>query len=256
MALIRPRRNATTTDTGNGRGTVAASDLEAATTTTGTARDTLLTTTRPRSSDAPPEHDASPDHDASSDHDAASSRPVAPGPAAMARRRRVGQQAPPPPPWSRPRTHPHRRPHRSSVRPERAERTDRGDDYGGELIEIEGLLDLRDEGYGFLRASGYLAGRNDAYVSASQVRRFGLRKGDYVKGATRPPASSEKYPALVRVDLINESASTRRVTVFASKTSRRCSPTRGCGSSSTTIRSRSPAASSTSSRRSAKVSAA
>jgi transcription termination factor Rho len=93
------------------------------------------------------------------------------------------------------------------VRPERdarPERADRGDDYGGDLIEIEGLLDLRDEGYGFLRASGYLAGRNDAYVSASQVRRFGLRKGDHVKGATRPPASSEKYPALVRVDLINE----------------------------------------------------
>jgi transcription termination factor Rho len=40
-------------------------------------------------------------------------------------------------------------------------------------------------------------------VSASQVRRFGLRKGDYVKGAIRPPASSEKYPALVRVDFIN-----------------------------------------------------
>ncbi len=89
-------------------------------------------------------------------------------------------------------------------RPERTDRPDRGDDYNGDLIEIEGLLDLRDEGYGFLRASGYLAGRNDAYVSASQVRRFGLRKGDHVKGATRPPASSEKYPALVRVDLIND----------------------------------------------------
>ena len=89
-------------------------------------------------------------------------------------------------------------------RPEREGRIDRGDEYSGELIEIEGLLDLRDEGYGFLRASGYLAGRNDAYVSASQVRRFGLRKGDHVKGATRPPASSEKYPALVRVDLIND----------------------------------------------------
>jgi transcription termination factor Rho len=86
---------------------------------------------------------------------------------------------------------------------ERGERGERGDDYSGEQIDIEGLLDLRDEGYGFLRASGYLAGRNDAYVSASQVRRFNLRKGDYVKGATRPPASSEKYPALVRVDLIN-----------------------------------------------------
>jgi transcription termination factor Rho len=83
-------------------------------------------------------------------------------------------------------------------------RVERPEDYTGELIEIEGLLDLRDEGYGFLRASGYLAGRNDAYVSASQVRRFGLRKGDHVKGATRPPASSEKYPALVRVDLIND----------------------------------------------------
>ncbi len=82
-------------------------------------------------------------------------------------------------------------------------RGDRDQDYTGELIDVEGLLDLRDEGYGFLRTSGYIAGRNDAYVSASQVRRFGLRKGDYVKGATRPPASSEKYPALVRVDLIN-----------------------------------------------------
>jgi transcription termination factor Rho len=82
-------------------------------------------------------------------------------------------------------------------------RQERDQDYTGEQIDVEGLLDLRDEGYGFLRTSGYIAGRNDAYVSASQVRRFGLRKGDYVKGATRPPASSEKYPALVRVDLIN-----------------------------------------------------
>ncbi len=79
----------------------------------------------------------------------------------------------------------------------------RGDDYSGDLIDIEGLLDLRDEGYGFLRVGGYLPGRNDAYVSASQVRRFGLRKGDHVQGATRPPATSEKYPALVRVDVIN-----------------------------------------------------
>jgi transcription termination factor Rho len=86
---------------------------------------------------------------------------------------------------------------------EREPREPREQEYTGELIDVEGLLDLRDEGYGFLRTSGYLAGRNDAYVSASQVRRFGLRRGDHVKGATRPPASSEKYPALVRVDLIN-----------------------------------------------------
>jgi transcription termination factor Rho len=89
----------------------------------------------------------------------------------------------------------------SSVTGERSESS--REDFTGDLIDLEGLLDLREEGYGFLRTSGYLAGRNDAYVSASQVRRFGLRKGDYVKGAIRPPASTEKYPALVRVDLIN-----------------------------------------------------
>ena len=76
-------------------------------------------------------------------------------------------------------------------------------EYQGEPVDCEGLLDLRDEGYGFLRTSGYLPGRNDVYVSASQVRRFALRKGDYVKGATRPPASNEKYPALLRVDEIS-----------------------------------------------------
>ncbi len=76
-------------------------------------------------------------------------------------------------------------------------------EYQGEPIEAEGMLDLRDEGYGFLRASGYLPGPRDVYVSASQVRRFALRKGDFVKGTSRPQASNEKYPALLRVDEIN-----------------------------------------------------
>ncbi len=76
-------------------------------------------------------------------------------------------------------------------------------EFQGEPIEVNGLLDLRDEGYGFLRATGYLPGNKDVYVSASQVRRFALRKGDYVKGFTRPPASNEKYPALLRVDEIS-----------------------------------------------------
>ncbi len=76
-------------------------------------------------------------------------------------------------------------------------------EFQGEPIEVHGLLDLRDEGYGFLRATGYLPGNKDVYVSASQVRRFALRKGDYVKGFTRPPASNEKYPALLRVDEIS-----------------------------------------------------
>jgi transcription termination factor Rho len=76
-------------------------------------------------------------------------------------------------------------------------------EFQGEPIAVDGLLDLRDEGYGFLRATGYLPGQKDVYVSASQVRRFALRKGDYVKGFTRPPASNEKYPALLRVDEIS-----------------------------------------------------
>ena len=66
------------------------------------------------------------------------------------------------------------------------------------------MLDLRDEGYGFLRCSGYLPGRHDAYVSASQVRKFSLRRGDQVSGAVRPATSTEKFPALVRVDTVND----------------------------------------------------
>ena len=76
-------------------------------------------------------------------------------------------------------------------------------EYQGDPIDVQGLLDLRDEGYGFLRASGYLPGNKDVYVSASQVRRFALRKGDFVRGTSRPQASNEKYPALLRVDEIN-----------------------------------------------------
>jgi transcription termination factor Rho len=76
-------------------------------------------------------------------------------------------------------------------------------EFQGDPIDAEGMLDLRDEGYGFLRAGGYLPGTRDVYVSASQVRRFALRKGDFVKGTSRPQASNEKYPALLRVDEIN-----------------------------------------------------
>jgi transcription termination factor Rho len=74
--------------------------------------------------------------------------------------------------------------------------------YTGELVPCSGLLDLREEGYGFLRANGYLASSSDVYVSITQVRRYGLRKGDLVEGAFRPAANNEKYPALVRVDSV------------------------------------------------------
>jgi len=96
-----------------------------------------------------------------------------------------------------------RRRRRGRDRSDRPAEGEPREQFTGEPIEVEGLLDLRDEGYGFLRTGGYLAGRSDVYVSASQVRRFALRKGDHVKGATRPPASNEKYPALLRVDEIS-----------------------------------------------------
>jgi transcription termination factor Rho len=76
--------------------------------------------------------------------------------------------------------------------------------YSGELIEIRGLLDLRDDGYGFLRTNGYSPSPNDVYVSINQVRRYSLRKGDAIEGAFRPAASNEKYPALQRVDTIHQ----------------------------------------------------
>jgi transcription termination factor Rho len=74
--------------------------------------------------------------------------------------------------------------------------------YSGELVEIEGLLDLRDDGYGFLRTKGYHPSPNDVYVSINQVRRYHLRKGDTIVGGFRPAASNEKYPALLRVDSV------------------------------------------------------
>ncbi|HVR32929.1 MAG TPA: transcription termination factor Rho [Acidimicrobiia bacterium] len=67
----------------------------------------------------------------------------------------------------------------------------------------EGLLDILPEGYGFLRVTGYLPGDKDVYVSASQVRKFGLRKGDQIVGPIRPPRSQEKFPALIRIDSVN-----------------------------------------------------
>jgi transcription termination factor Rho len=74
--------------------------------------------------------------------------------------------------------------------------------FQGELVPVKGLLDLREEGYGFLRTSGYLASNRDVYVSVSQARRFALRRGDAIEGACRPAGPSEKYPALIRIDTI------------------------------------------------------
>ena len=75
--------------------------------------------------------------------------------------------------------------------------------FQGEPVPVSGLLDLRDEGFGFLRTNGYLSSQKDVYVSISQVRRFALRKGDYIEGASRPASSNEKYPALLRIDTVS-----------------------------------------------------
>ncbi len=75
--------------------------------------------------------------------------------------------------------------------------------YSGELVEVNGMLDLRDEGYGFLRCEGYLPSSKDVYVSISQARKFALRRGDYVEGACRPASNNEKYPALLRIDKVS-----------------------------------------------------
>lgn len=66
-----------------------------------------------------------------------------------------------------------------------------------------GLLEIMDDGIGFLRSAAYMPHPNDIYVSSSQIRRFGLRTGDMVLGQTRPPKDSEKYHGLVRVETVN-----------------------------------------------------
>jgi transcription termination factor Rho len=75
----------------------------------------------------------------------------------------------------------------------------------GEDISGDGVLEILQDGFGFLRSaeSSYLAGPDDIYVSPSQIRRFSLRTGDEVHGKIRPPKDSERYFALLRVSEVN-----------------------------------------------------
>jgi transcription termination factor Rho len=90
----------------------------------------------------------------------------------------------------------------------------RKQDYIYKILELQaereghifraGVLEILDEGgYGFLRGDNYLASVTDVYVSQSQVRRFGLRTGDYVTGTVRAPKDNEKYYSLLRVEAVN-----------------------------------------------------
>jgi len=75
----------------------------------------------------------------------------------------------------------------------------------GEDIFGDGVLEILQDGFGFLRSAegSYLAGPDDIYVSPSQIRRFGLRTGDTLAGKIRPPKDSERYFAMLKVDTIN-----------------------------------------------------
>lgn len=69
--------------------------------------------------------------------------------------------------------------------------------------DIEGVLEIMSDGYGFLRTKNYLSGSEDIYVSPSQIKRFGLRPGDKVTGKARKPARGEKFRALSFIELLN-----------------------------------------------------
>ena len=73
------------------------------------------------------------------------------------------------------------------------------------LIFGEGVLEILPDGFGFLRAPdyNYLPGPDDIYISPSQIRRFNLRTGDTVSGQIRPPKDTERYFAMLKVELVN-----------------------------------------------------
>lgn len=88
------------------------------------------------------------------------------------------------------------------------------------LIFGSGVLEILPDGYGFLRspASNYLPGPDDIYVSPSQIKRFGLRKGHIVAGQIRPPKENERFFALLKVEAVNMESPEESVNRFSSKT--------------------------------------
>ena len=112
---------------------------------------------------------------------------------------------------------PQRRPERAPNPEDEAKRKEKQDRYEQKrkiqatikefegAIKSEGVLEMMQDGYGFLRSSDYmyLASPDDIYVSPSQIKLFGLKTGDSVKGDIRPPKEGEKYFALLRVESVN-----------------------------------------------------
>ena len=77
------------------------------------------------------------------------------------------------------------------------------DPISNEPVKVGGYLDMRDEGYGFLRVNGYLPSRDDAYIPVKLARQYGLRKGDHITGLGRPAGRNEKNPALLEIHTVN-----------------------------------------------------
>ena len=97
------------------------------------------------------------------------------------------------------RQEPQRRDRRAERQGERPEKDGRQQDGQGQ----SGILDVLPDGFGFLRTNGYSQGKGDVYVSTSQIKRFNLRRGDYIVGQIRQAREGEKYPALVRIESVN-----------------------------------------------------
>ena len=98
----------------------------------------------------------------------------------------------------------HQPKHRSNDHKKQGKYRDPDFEFDG-IIESEGVLEIMQDGYGFLRSSdyNYLSSPDDIYVSQSQIKLFGLKTGDTVKGKVRPPKEGEKYFPLIRVSFIN-----------------------------------------------------
>ena len=87
-----------------------------------------------------------------------------------------------------------------------------------DILNGVGVLEIMQDGYGFLRSSdyNYLSSPDDIYVSQSQIKLFGLKTGDVVEGVIRPPKEGEKYFPLVKVSKINGRDALSFATVFLS----------------------------------------
>ena len=97
----------------------------------------------------------------------------------------------------------HRRQQRGEERRRPDRKQDRGGRGGGDEAVQSGILDILPDGFGFLRTGGYSQSKGDVYVSTSQIKRFNLRRGDYIMGQIRPAREGEKYPAMVRIETVN-----------------------------------------------------